>query len=92
MHSAVCSITRDVLNHNAFYLRCAPARLNANIQQLRRKLGIYGDQYIETVPRVGYRFRPAALRLENLLHRIGTDCAGSRRSCRLGRSTRGHIS
>ena len=35
---------------------CAP--LNAHLWQLRKKLGVYADHYIETVPRVGYRFRP----------------------------------
>jgi DNA-binding response OmpR family regulator len=33
-------------------------RLNAHIRGLRRKLGVYADQYIETVIGVGYRFRP----------------------------------
>ena len=33
-------------------------QLNSHIRYLRKKLGIYADQYIETVPNVGYRFRP----------------------------------
>ena len=33
-------------------------RLAEHIHGLRRKLGPYADQHIETVPRVGYRFRP----------------------------------
>ena len=32
--------------------------VKGHIGALRRKLGIYGDQYLETVPRVGYRCRP----------------------------------
>ena len=36
----------------------APKRLlDSHIRHLRRKLGVYAD-YIETVPKVGYRFRP----------------------------------
>ena len=35
------------------------ARIDACIGGLRRKLGVYADHYIETVVRVGYRFRPA---------------------------------
>ena len=34
------------------------AKLDAHLWRLRKKLGIYGRQYIETVRRVGYRFRP----------------------------------
>jgi two-component system KDP operon response regulator KdpE len=26
---------------------------------LRKKLGVYADNYVERVPRIGYRFRPA---------------------------------
>jgi DNA-binding response OmpR family regulator len=33
-------------------------RVDAHIHGLRRKLGIYANQYIETVVGVGYRFRP----------------------------------
>jgi DNA-binding response OmpR family regulator len=32
--------------------------VDAHIGGLRKKLGIYGRQYIETVMGVGYRFRP----------------------------------
>lgn len=32
--------------------------VNAHIQRLRRKLGMYGDLYIETAYGTGYRFRP----------------------------------
>ena len=35
--------------------------LEPHIRHLREKLGVYADQYIETVPKVGYRFRPAVL-------------------------------
>jgi DNA-binding response OmpR family regulator len=33
-------------------------RVDACIQGLRRKLGVYADQYLETVYGVGYLFRP----------------------------------
>lgn len=33
-------------------------RVDQHIHRLRRKLGIYADQYIETVIGIGYRFRP----------------------------------
>ena len=36
-----------------------PRQVDMHINALRRKLGIYGDQYIETVIGVGYRFRPS---------------------------------
>ena len=39
---------------------CARA-VNVHVQRLRRKLGIYGDQYIETAHGVGYRFRPMSV-------------------------------
>jgi two-component system phosphate regulon response regulator PhoB len=32
--------------------------LDKHIRGLRRKLGVYADQYLETVIGVGYRFRP----------------------------------
>jgi two-component system, OmpR family, alkaline phosphatase synthesis response regulator PhoP len=32
--------------------------VDSYIRELRRKLGIYGKQYIETVAGMGYRFRP----------------------------------
>jgi DNA-binding response OmpR family regulator len=32
--------------------------LDVHIRRLRRKLGNYSDQYIETIFRSGYRFRP----------------------------------
>lgn len=38
-----------------------PSALDVHIRGLRRKLGIYADQYIETVIGTGYRFRPASL-------------------------------
>jgi DNA-binding response OmpR family regulator len=40
----------------------SPRRVDAHGSGLRKRLGIYADQYIETVISVGYRFRPAALR------------------------------
>ena len=33
-------------------------KLDAHIHRLRRRLGVYADQYIETVYGTGYRFRP----------------------------------
>ena len=35
------------------------AKLDAHLWRLRKKLGIYGRQYIETIVSVGYRFRPS---------------------------------
>jgi len=35
----------------------SPRQLDAHIHGLRRKLGVYANQYIETVVGVGYRFR-----------------------------------
>jgi DNA-binding response OmpR family regulator len=32
--------------------------LDVHLWRLRKKLGIYADQYIETVTGIGYRFRP----------------------------------
>jgi DNA-binding response OmpR family regulator len=41
------------------YASETPTRtLDVHIHGLRKKLGMYGDQYIETVHRVGYRFKP----------------------------------
>ena len=37
-----------------------PRRVDAHIRGLRKRLGIYAEQYIETVVGAGYRFRPAA--------------------------------
>ena len=34
------------------------ARVDTCIRGLRQKLGIYADQYIETIHGTGYRFRP----------------------------------
>jgi DNA-binding response OmpR family regulator len=34
-------------------------RADQHIHRLRKKLGVYAEHYIETVPGVGYRFRPA---------------------------------
>jgi DNA-binding response OmpR family regulator len=33
-------------------------RADPHIRGLRKKLGVYGDQYIETAIGIGYRFRP----------------------------------
>ena len=33
-------------------------RADPHIHGLRKRLGVYGDQYIETVIGIGYRFRP----------------------------------
>jgi len=35
------------------------AKLDVHLWRLRKKLGILGRQYIETIGGVGYRFRPA---------------------------------
>jgi len=35
-----------------------PRTVDVHINGLRRRLGTYGDQYIETIIGVGYRFRP----------------------------------
>jgi len=35
-----------------------PSPLDVHIRGLRRKLGVYADQYVETVVGTGYRFRP----------------------------------
>ena len=32
--------------------------LDVHLWRLRKKLGVYADQYIETVTGIGYRFRP----------------------------------
>ena len=32
--------------------------VNVHLRRLRKKLGVYADQYIETVCGTGYRFRP----------------------------------
>ncbi len=32
--------------------------LDVHIRRLRKKLGVYGEQYIETIFGVGYRFQP----------------------------------
>jgi DNA-binding response OmpR family regulator len=37
-----------------------PRKAENHIRGLRSKLGIYANRYIETVRRVGYRFRPAS--------------------------------
>lgn len=36
-----------------------PRQVDFHIRGLRRKLGVYADQYIETVFGIGYRFRGA---------------------------------
>ena len=33
-------------------------RADVHINGLRRRLGIYADQYVETIIGIGYRFRP----------------------------------
>ena len=35
--------------------------VDVHLRRLRKKLGKYADQYIETVVGVGYRFQPATL-------------------------------
>jgi len=39
--------------------RTSPRRVDAHVSGLRKRLGIYAEQYIETVIGTGYRFRPA---------------------------------
>ena len=36
----------------------SPRQVDMHINALRKKLGVYADHYIETVPGVGYRFGP----------------------------------
>jgi DNA-binding response OmpR family regulator len=38
-----------------------PSKLDVHMRGLRTKLGVYADQYIETVVGVGYRFQPSPL-------------------------------
>ena len=53
-------VTRPILvmQIRGYGPKMSQRRVTAHIRALRRKLGIYGDQYIETVVGVGYRFRP----------------------------------
>ena len=53
-------VPRDVLLQNIWgYSREIRTRtLDVHIRRLRKKLGQYGDQYIETIFGVGYRFQP----------------------------------
>lgn len=53
-------VPRDVLLQNIWgYSREIRTRtLDVHIRRLRKKLGGYGDQYIETIFGVGYRFQP----------------------------------
>jgi len=53
-------VPRDVLLMKVWgYSREIRTRtLDVHIRRLRKKLGAYGDQYIETIFGVGYRFQP----------------------------------
>jgi DNA-binding response OmpR family regulator len=53
-------VPRDVLLMRVWgYSREIRTRtLDVHIRRLRKKLGAYGDQYIETIFGVGYRFQP----------------------------------
>jgi DNA-binding response OmpR family regulator len=51
-------VPRAIVSRKVLGFETRRPMVKAQISGLRRKLGIYGDQYIETVPRVGYRFRP----------------------------------
>lgn len=53
-------VPREVLLQNIWgYSREIRTRtLDVHIRRLRKKLGSYGDQYIETIFGVGYRFQP----------------------------------
>jgi DNA-binding response OmpR family regulator len=39
-----------------------PRRVDVHVNGLRKRLGIYAEQYIETVVGAGYRFQPASPR------------------------------
>ncbi len=54
------AMRRDVLMMEIWgYSREIRTRtLDVHIRRLRRKLGAFGDQYIETIFGVGYRFQP----------------------------------
>ena len=47
-----------------------PSKLDAHIRELRKRLGIYAGQYIETITGTGYRFRPSP---SALAHRDAKD-------------------
>lgn len=53
-------VPRDVLLMRVWgYSREIRTRtLDVHIRRLRKKLGVYGEQYIETIFGVGYRFQP----------------------------------
>lgn len=53
-------VPRDVLLSSVWgYSREIRTRtLDVHIRRLRKKLGAYGDSYIETIFGVGYRFQP----------------------------------
>jgi DNA-binding response OmpR family regulator len=53
-------VPRDVLLQSIWgYSREIRTRtLDVHIRRLRKKLGTYGDQYIETIFGIGYRFQP----------------------------------
>jgi DNA-binding response OmpR family regulator len=39
--------------------KLSPRQVDVHVNALRKRLGVYADQYIETVVGNGYRFRPA---------------------------------
>ena len=50
-------VPRAIVSRKIFGFETRARMVKGNISGLRKKLRIYGDQYIETVPGVGYRFR-----------------------------------
>lgn len=49
------SLLRDIWGYSP---EIRTRTLDVHIRRLRKKLGAYGDQYIETIFGVGYRFQP----------------------------------
>ena len=62
----------------------SPNRVDVHLHGVRRRLGVYADQYIETVFGIGYVSGPCqSFRVRGAFHCVGTDCAGSSRGGRL---------
>jgi DNA-binding response OmpR family regulator len=51
-------VPRAIVSRKIFGCETRARMVKGHISGLRKKLRIYGDQHIETVPGVGYRFRP----------------------------------
>ena len=60
VHHAGVVVTRRILlmQFGGYSPEIRERRVDACILGLRRKFGVYADQYIETVYGTGYRFRP----------------------------------